>query len=157
MPPGVTSRHPDPPGLSELAGLNPTTVTEDEERRERRWLRRAAGAAVLLAAVGIAWYIARPGVPSYTIGGWLVFPGYMVVLVWLHRRIPVRVQWVGAVFLAVGGVAAYIAWPSADWWYLGGILAVPLAALLAAQFAKSDSELEPWGGGFQDGPWGPPP
>jgi len=148
-------RHEPPPGLEALA-VGVQTVAEDEDRRARLLARVAALAALLLSATGIYWYVARPGVVSYTVGGWLVLPGYGVVLSRLHQRVPDRIEWLLAVALAIGGACAYLAWPSADWWYFGLLLLLPLAALIGLSIARSGAEPEPWFGGFQDGPWGPP-
>ena len=137
------------------AGL-PSTVDNDSARREKWWPRLLSVVAAALAAARLYWYIAKPGVASYTVGGWLVFPGYCATVWWLHRRVPRRVQWPVATALAVGGVAAYLIWPNADWWYFGTLLAAPLAALIGFRAVETDQEPDVWAGGPQEGPWGPP-
>ena len=69
-----------------------------------RWARVALLAlSVALAAGGVWWYVADPGVLSYQVGGLAIVPLLMAALVWLHRRLPMPVQWAAALALAIAG------------------------------------------------------
>jgi hypothetical protein len=47
-----------------------------------------------------------------------------------HRRLPLPLQWAGALALAAGALVAHLAWPTGHWLELGGIAGLPLALLI---------------------------
>ena len=114
-----------------------------------------AGAAGLLAGLGVYWYVRAPGPGSYQASSLLTAPALLVTCVWLHRRTPLGLQWAAAWMLAVAGPVGYLVWGGAQWWNWGQLMPVPLI-LLAVRSADDDDEHEPWYGGVADGPWGPP-
>jgi hypothetical protein len=139
-----------------MSGGEPDVFDEMAEEIPRRWKIVWAVGCAALAAGGAAGYIAAPGVASNKVGGFMILPGYIWAVVWVGRRLPEVVRWVAAVPLAVGGVVAYLIWPDANWWFFGGFLIFPLGMLVGWRAGMGDAESEPWFGGMQDGPWGPP-
>jgi hypothetical protein len=118
-------------------------------RRALRWL--GIGASVALAAIGIWWYATTPGIGSYQASVWLTLPVAVIVLFWLHRRLPMWLQWTASVALVFVGPIGYLVFGGAQWWNWGQLTPVPLLLLLAS---RTDS---PGGGTWgADGAWGPP-
>jgi hypothetical protein len=119
-------------------------------------------AALLLAAVGIAWYAATPGVESYQASSLLILPLVVLVLVQAHRRLPLKAQWVLAVAIAPVGPIGYTVTQDDQWWNWGQFSPLPLIALAIARSITSGRDGGTGGysdagiGGVSDGPWGPP-
>lgn len=113
----------------------------------------AFGIAVLLAAIGVAWYVATPGVASYQVSSLLTLPALVIACVWLHQRLSSRLQWTGAIALALVGPVGYAVIGGAQWWNWGQMTLVPLLLLM---LSKVDDSERSWAGGAGDGPWGPP-
>jgi hypothetical protein len=113
------------------------------------------GISVVLAALGVYWYATAPGVASYQASSLLTVPALLFVLVWLHRHLPMRVQWVGASALALVGPVGYAVIGGDQWWNWGQMTPLPLLLLLITRAADRDSDGS-WAGGVGDGPWGPP-
>lgn len=129
----------------------------------RRWVRhrpRLSWSAFILvaAAAGGTLYGLSPGVGSYQVGFVLMLPLLIVVLLWLHRRLPQRLQWAIAIVLAVTGPAGYLVVGGSQWWAWGQAAVVPVLLLVYARSlpGASDGFPEPWYGGPMEGPWGPP-
>ncbi len=123
------------------------------------WRVFGIAAALCAAAVGIAWYVIAPGVGTFQASGWLVAPALVMSLVWLHRRLPLRLQWVLALGVALVGPAGYLVWGGSQWWNWGQLTPVPLVMLVMRDAFKDDDDDEeapPHYGGLMDGPWGPP-
>jgi hypothetical protein len=114
--------------------------------------------AVLLAAIGVWLYALDPSVGVWQLNGLLLLPLVAVILIGLHRIVPVRVQWIAAWMLAPLGGVAYVLWPNDQTWNYGMFTAFPLMALVGARAAKRGEDEMPDSsyGGIQDGPWGPP-
>ena len=111
-------------------------------------------AALLLAAAGGAWYVATPSVVSYQASSLLTLPAFVMVLVWLHRRLPIRVQWGLAIALVFVGPVGYLMVGGAQWWNWGQMTPLPLVLLILLTAGDDD---DPTGtAGVTDGPWGPP-
>ncbi len=113
-------------------------------------------AAVVLALIGVIAYAKSPGVGTYQLNGALTLPLLCLIFYWLHRVLPLKVQWIAAVLIAPLGGIAYLLWPNDQWWNYGPLTVAPLVAL-AVQRAESrkdgqQSEWPPAG----DGPRGPP-
>jgi hypothetical protein len=123
--------------------------------------RFIAPAALLLAAVGIAWYVATPSVASYQASSLLILPLVVLALVQAHRRLPVKAQWVVAVAIAPVGPIGYAIAQNDQWWNWGQYSPLPLIVLTIARSITSRRD-EGSGGysdrgiGVSDGPWGPP-
>jgi hypothetical protein len=113
------------------------------------------GISVVLATVGVVWYVATPGVASYQASSLLTLPALVIVCVWLHQRLPLRLQWIGASAVALVGPIGYVVIGGAQWWNWGQMTPIPLLLLMFAQTAGSDGDGS-WAGGVGDGPWGPP-
>jgi hypothetical protein len=126
----------------------------------RRWRRRSLAAISISAAVGIAWYAAAPGVASYQVGYTLALPALITAAVWVGKQLPRWLDWVIAIAVGVGGAAGYILVGGSQWWLWAQIALLPLVLLGVFSGASSpnpgQSPPEPWYGGMQDGPWGPP-
>ena len=124
-------------------------------RSVARWVGLAI--AVVLAAAGVAWYVLAPGVASYQFGTVLILPALGIVLWWLHRHLPRRVQWALAAVVAPIGPVGYLVFGGSEWWAAYSVTVLPLAALLASGASRSPTAQ---GGssvpGWIDGPWGPP-
>ena len=84
---------------------------------------------VIAALAGGTYYVVAPGVASYQVGFVLMFPLLVVVLFWLHRRLPTRVQWGVALLLAAGGPLGYLIYGGSQWWAWGQAAVVPLVLL----------------------------
>ncbi len=121
-------------------------------------------AAIVAAAVGVGWYAESPGVGTFQASGLLTAPLLILVLLWLHRRLPLWLQWAVAVPLAPVGPFAYLVWGGDQWWNWGQLSPIPLLLLatrdeLRRAFSDDDEDdpsAQPAYGGFADGPWGPP-
>ena len=120
--------------------------------------------AFLLAAAGVVWYAVAPGVGTFQASGWLTAPALVMVLVWLHRRLPLWLQWTLAVPLAALGSIGYLVWGGDQWWNWGQLTPLPLIALVMRDSFRDEEDEEEDGsrtatanyGGIVDGPWGPP-
>ncbi|HEV7528977.1 MAG TPA: hypothetical protein VGO29_08775 [Solirubrobacteraceae bacterium] len=126
----------------------------------RRWRRRSVAAISISAAAGITWYTLAPGVASYQIGYTLALPAIVTAIVWIGKRLPRWLDWVLAVALGAGGSVAYVLFDGSQWWLWAQVGLLPFVLLVLAsstQPSKADQPpREPWYGGMQDGPWGPP-
>jgi hypothetical protein len=112
------------------------------------------GCGAAAAALGVSLYVAAPGVATYWISFLLILPLGIAVLGVLERRLPTRVQWAGAMLLALGGIVGYALWPNADWWNFGQLAALPLVLLI---ILRTTGEASSAGlGDPGEGPWGPP-
>jgi hypothetical protein len=123
----------------------------------RVWRAVGLGAAVLAAVAGVVWYAVAPGVGTFQASGWLTAPALIIVLVWLHRRLPLRVQWALALAIALVGPVGYLLWGGSQWWNWGQLTPLPVVLLaMRKSFEDDDDELQPHYGGMAGGPWGPP-
>ena len=114
-------------------------------------------AAVVAAFVGVVLYAVSPGVLSYQLSWILVLPAGGLALWWLHRHLPIRLQWAVALVLAPIGPLGYLLAGGSQWWAWGQLTAAPLVALAVARGIDPGAESDGSGaGGFTDGPWGPP-
>jgi hypothetical protein len=118
-------------------------------------------AALLLAAVGIAWYAATPDVASYQASSLLILPLVLLTLVQAHRRLPAKAQWVLAVAIAPVGPIGYVLAQNDQWWNWGQYSPLPLVGLAIARSITSDGDraTDAYNDaryGVRDGPWGPP-
>jgi hypothetical protein len=104
--------------------------------------------SLLLAGAGVLWYALTPNVASYQVSSLLVLPAFVMVLVWLHHRLPMRVQWVAASALALVGPVGYLIFGGSQWWNWGQLTPLPLILLAIAR----DPDTE---GDFAAGPVGP--
>ena len=124
-------------------------------RAKFRWL-----VGMIVAAVaGATYYALSPGVASYQLGFVFVLPLLVVVLLAVHRRIPIRLQWVIATLLAIAGPIAYVIFGGSQWWAWSQTAAVPFVLLVIARgvsLGPRGVTRQPWSGGPMDGPWGPP-
>jgi hypothetical protein len=121
----------------------------------RRWLV----ASVVAAVAGATCYALAPGVASTQIGIPLTLPLLFIALVWLHRRLPLAMQWALAVPLAAAGPACYVIFSGAQLWAWGQLAVVPLLGLMFDRaFIKRGTlpRSGPWYGGPMQGPYGPP-
>ena len=108
--------------------------------------------SVLLAGAGVFWYTRTPNVASYQVSSLLVLPAFLMVLVWLHSRLPLRVQWVAAWALVLVGPIGYLVFGGSQWWNWGQLTPLPLILLAVAR--SPDEEAS--GITLPDAPWGPP-
>ena len=136
------------------------TIDFGDARVPRKGLAIALATMFVCAAGGIAWYVLAPGVASYEVGYTLALPGLITAMVWTGRRLPRWLDWAIAVFLAAGGMGAYVLTESTQWWLWAQAAALPLVLLVATRTSHSTRSGDPpgvgWYGGTQDGPWGPP-
>ncbi|MFL5830778.1 MAG: hypothetical protein ACJ76X_12750 [Solirubrobacteraceae bacterium] len=115
-------------------------------------------AAALLAAAGITFYATNP----YTFGAFqastfAIMPLLVIVLIWLHRRLPGWVEWTGAVVLFPVGLVGYLVFGGAQWWNFGQLTAVPFLLLVFARAPEQEAPM--WDPGVLEppaGPFGPP-
>ncbi|MGO9976237.1 MAG: hypothetical protein ACLP01_26220 [Solirubrobacteraceae bacterium] len=124
-------------------------------RAKVRWVAGFSVAAV----AGASYYALWPGVASYQIGFTLTLPLIVVVLFWLHRRLPSRLQWALAITLAVIGPTAYLIYGGSQWWAWSQVAVLPFVFLLIGwAYSRNPAGFRrgPWYGGIQDRPWGPP-
>jgi peptidoglycan/LPS O-acetylase OafA/YrhL len=115
--------------------------------------------AAALAVPGVVLYAENPGVATSQLNSLLVLPLVMLVLYWLHRRLPLRVQWIGAWLVLLLGAGAYLLEPNDQSWQYGAMGSLPLLMLAIARQERRNHERgedEPAYGGWCDGPWGPP-
>src|ERR1700730_14352320 len=126
----------------------------------RRWRRRSLVAISISAALGITWYTLAPGVASYQIGYTLALPAIITAIVWIGKRLPTWVDWVIAVALGAAGSVGYVLFDGSQWWLWApfGLLrfVLPVATSGGKSYKPGQAPREPWSGGLQDGPWGPP-
>jgi peptidoglycan/LPS O-acetylase OafA/YrhL len=126
----------------------------------RRWRRRSLAAISIGAAVGITWYALAPGVASYQVGYTLALPALITAAVWIGKRLPRWLDWVIAIALGAGGATAYVLVGGSQWWLWAQVALLPFVLLVVISSVKpprpGQSSPEPWYGGMQDGPWGPP-
>lgn len=124
-------------------------------KAKRRWLIASA----LAAAIGAAFYVTAPGVASTQIGLPLCLPLLCIALVWIHRRIPIALQWTLAVPLAIAGPVCYVLFNGSQLWAWGQLAVFPLLGLVFDRwFIKKgiSPRSTPWYGGQMQGPLGPP-
>ena len=121
----------------------------------RRFCCIVIGVSAVLAALGVYWYMKAPGVASYQASSLLTLPAFLIVMYWLHGRLPIRIQWIGASAFALVGPVGYAIVGGDQWWNWGQLTPMPLILLMIATSAGKESD-EPWTGGIGDGPWGPP-
>jgi hypothetical protein len=118
--------------------------------------------AFAIAAGGIVLYAVAPGVGSYQASIYLTLPALIVVLVWLHRHLPMWLQWGCSVALVAVGPIGYLVWAGDQWWNWGQATPLPFVMLVISQGRKDDGEScsrsgsQASYGGYADGPWGPP-
>ena len=126
----------------------------------RRWRRRSLVAISISAALGITWYTLAPGGASYQIGYTLALPAIITAIVWIGKRLPTWVDWVIAVALGAAGSVGYVLADGSQWWLWAQVALLPFVLLVVISSVKSSKPgqppREPWYGGMQDGPWGPP-
>jgi hypothetical protein len=146
-----------------LAGLDDRSAAREpgagtSARRSPR--NRARFAAVLLAvalgAAGATWYALSPGVGSYQLSVLLMLPALVAALIWLHHRVPRRVEWGTALVLAPVGPIGYLILGGAQWWNWGQLTVLPLILLVLATARPADPGQDRPYRVFRDGPWGPP-
>lgn len=113
-------------------------------------------AAALAAAAGIGLYAAVPGVGSYQASVLLTVPAVVLLLVWVHRRLPLPAQWALAVPMAMVGPVGYLVWGGPQWWNWGQLTPLPLVLLILRGSRNPDDEPRPYYDGMADGVWGPP-
>ena len=117
----------------------------------------AVTAAFVVAAAGVVAYALAPGVGTFQLSFLLVLPAMLIAFLWLHRRLPMWLQWSAAIAIAPVGPIAYLIWGGDQWWNWGQATPTPLILLLLRTFAHHDDpSREPWYGGYADGPFGPP-
>jgi hypothetical protein len=109
---------------------------------------------IACALAGATWYALAPDVASFQTGYVLVLPMLIVGLVWLHHRIPTKIEWVVAIAVATTGPVMYLLVGGSDWWFAGQLMVLPLVILVTTRVPSHGPER--WYGGFRDGPWGPP-
>jgi hypothetical protein len=112
--------------------------------------------SLVLAALGVYWYVTAPGVASYQASSLLTLPLFVIALVWLHKRLPIRVQWIVAWPLALVGPIGYAVFGGDQWWNWGQLTPLPLLLLIVTRPGAIDSDGAATGGVVGDGPWGPP-
>ena len=65
-----------------------------------------------------------------------------------------------AVGLGAAGVIGYVVFDGSRWWLWAQVALLPFVLLVVFTDVKpaqpGQPPPEPWHGGFQDGPWGPP-
>jgi hypothetical protein len=110
--------------------------------------------SLLLAGAGVFWYASSPGVASYQASSLLVLPAFLIVLAWLHGRLPIRLQWIAAWTLAAVGPGGYLVFGGSQWWNWGQFTPFPLIMLMIARSPNSDESAGWFSGGA--GPFGPP-
>jgi hypothetical protein len=143
------------------AALNGVALGAMSSKRRRRRRRRAwaVGGAFALAAAGVAWYVVDPGIASYQASGLLVGPALVIALVWLHRRLPIALQWTVALALLVAGPVGYLVVGGDQWWSWGQLMPLPFFLLVVAHAVRAGG-LRGGGDGYpppvSDGPLGPP-
>jgi hypothetical protein len=130
---------------------------------EFRFHARLAGLAVAIAlAVGaVALYVTTPYTfPATQIAVFGTLPLVLVVLVWLHRRLPMWIQWVVAVVVFPMGLVGYLVFGGAQWWLWGQLTAVPFLLLVFGRASGQQDDDASWGDPVfvppQMGPFGPP-
>lgn len=111
-------------------------------------------------ALGTTWYTLAPGVASYQIGYTLALPAIITAIVWVGKRLPAWLDWVIAVALGAAGSVGYVLFDGSQWWLWAQVALLPFVLLVVISSLKSSkpgqAPREPWYGGMQDGPWGPP-
>lgn len=141
-------------------GARDVTIDFTDPVVARRWRRRSLVAISISAVLGITWYALAPGIASYQIGYTLALPAIITVIVWIGKRLPRWLDWVIAVALGVGGSVGYVLFDGSQWWLWGQVALLPLVLLVLISGVKTSKPgqlpREPWYGGPQDGPWGPP-
>jgi hypothetical protein len=125
------------------------------ELSERQICWIAFAVSVVLAAVGVVWYAETQDFASYQASSLLTLPLVLIVCVWPHARLPLRIQWIGAIALALVGPIGYAVVGGDQWWNWGQLAPVPLLLLMVSQAARSESDGT-WSGSMGAGPWGPP-
>lgn len=144
-----------------LISMDPEPWGENEATRPLRpaTARRLGLASVsLMAAAAVAWYSVNPGVAAYQVGWLLVLPFVVTALLWLHRRLPRRVEWALAVCVAPIGPAAYLIVGGDRLWGLVVMTELPLLLLMSSRAGSPDplrAKVRSIAGPLE-GPWGPP-
>lgn len=111
--------------------------------------------ALILAAVGVLWYARSPGIASYQASSLLTIPAVIMVLVWLHQRLPMWLQWTAAIAICLVGPVGYLVFGGSQWWNWGQLTPMPL--LLLALFREDDDEEDSGYPVVSDAAgWGPP-
>jgi hypothetical protein len=123
----------------------------------RRFCWIVFGVSLVLAAVGVIWYALSPGVGSYQASTLLTLPAVLFVLVWLHGRLPMWLQWTVAWPLALVGPIGYLVFSGSQWWNWGQLTPLPLVLLAISRTSDrdDDDDCPPLMAGVE-GPWGPP-
>ena len=113
---------------------------------------------IVAAVAGVIWYALSPNVGSYQVSTLLTIPLVLIVLGWLHRRLPMWLQWSVALLMVPIGPVGYLVGGGSQWWNWGQATAMPLFMLVMSRTIpnRDDAPQEPWFGGVADGPWGPP-
>jgi hypothetical protein len=150
-PPRIKVAHVTDP--RDGAAISPTLATaaasaEDVCVKRAAWI----GLAGLAAAAGVVWYAIAPGVGSFQASGLLTAPALVMVLVWLHRRLPLKLQWALAIGIAAIGPIGYLTFDGSQWWNWGQLTPFPLLLLAvsrpgweSSQDALSDEMAGPFG------------
>lgn len=110
--------------------------TSDMDWARLKWL--AFAGAVIVASIGVVWYARSPGVASYQASTLLTIPAALMVLGWLHQRLPMWFQWTAASAICLVGPAGYLIVGGDQWWNWGQLTPMPL--LLLALFRDNDDE-----------------
>src|ERR1700683_2497873 len=141
-------------------GVRDVTIDFTDPVVARRWRRRSLATISISAALGITWYTLAPGIASYQIGYTLALPAIITALVWIGKRLRRWLNWVIAVALGAAGSVAYVLFDGSRWWLWAQVALLPFVLLVVVSSATPSKPgqppREPWYGGMQDGPWGPP-
>ena len=120
-----------------------------------KWLSFAC--ALVVAAVGVYWYVRVPGVGSYQASSLLTLPAVLMALAWLHGRLPMWLQWTAASAICLVGPTGYLIVGGDQWWNWGQLTPMPLLLLVLDRGYDDEDQDD---GGYPTiadaGAWGPP-